>query len=415
MSNAYTHIEECWSLDANPFPGEAVSSSADEPHSQEVFPEEELEFRTKVVRGALQGGRKMTHLWSFGPVGSDTGFGKTALMRATTRAINTDWGTSVQTEIGIKPDQQRKIAAGFAEVNQQSRNGLYPVTVAMVQGMANGPLAILPQAREAIVARAEREETTVAQLLSDTRLRVSPTGPPLRADLLAAFSEGFEPFAYVLSEISEAMQVRSGIQYFAFALNVLAAAEVEKFFAMFDQLEDLGKRGALTAAKRRREIGRIRDLLEIEPYAGILHLSFTFHQAAARILETDWEANRLPSFEPTSANAAAVVLLKGLQEDDQVEALLRAWMDPHRMGEHEGEVVPFTRDALAALRAHSEGRPGYALRYANETLQAAAEKQLGSIDGAFVDEHLSGGELTAPPAAASDEVTPGSIAEDLLA
>lgn len=415
MSDAYTHMEECWELDANPFPGEAVSSSADEPHSQKVFPEEELEFRQKVVRGALQGGRKMTHLWSLGPMGSDTGFGKTALMRSTARQINADWGAAVQTEVGLKPERQKRIAAGFAEVNQQSRNGLYPVTFAMVQNMANGPLAVLPKAREEIVAKVEEDGDTIAKLLSDTRLRIAPSGPPLRPDLVEAFSAGSDDFAYALSEVSEAMQVRSGIQYFSFALIVLAAAGVERCFAMFDQLEDLGKRGGLSAAKRRREIGRIRDLLEIEPYASMLHLSFTFHQAAARILETDWEANRLPSFEPTSGNAAAVVILQGLQEDDQVEALLRAWMDPHRIGEVEGEVTPFLRDALAALRVRSEGRPGYTLRYANEILQAAAAKQLGSIDAGFVEEHLTGEGLPLPAEAASGETTPGSIAEDLLA
>ena len=64
---------------------------------------------------------------------------------------------------------------------------------------------------------------------------------------------------------------------------------------MIDQLEDLGKKGALSAAKRRREIGRIRDMLEIEPFASRLHMSFTFHEAAAQNLEQDWDANRLPS------------------------------------------------------------------------------------------------------------------------
>jgi len=415
MSDAYTHIEECWGLDGNPFPGEAVSSSAEEPHSAEVFPEEEREFHTKVVRGALQGGRKMTHLWSIGPLGSDTGFGKTALMRATARQINADWGASLQTEIGIKPARAKRIAAGFAEVNQQSRNGLYPVTFAVVQNMASGPLEILPQAREEIVAKVgDDDAAAIERLLSDTRLRIAPSGPPLRPDLVSAFSAGSEELAYALSKVSEAMQVRSGIQYFAFALIVLAAAGVDKCFVMFDQLEDLGKRGALTAAKRRREIGRIRDLLEIEPYASLLHLSFTFHQAAATILESDWEANRLPSFEPSSGNAAAVVVLGGLREDEQVEALLKAWMEPSRIAPAGDEITPFTADAISALRAHSEGRPGYALRYANEILQAAAEKQLGSIDGAFVDEHLGGDGLPLPTAGAAAEGTPGSIAEDLL-
>jgi hypothetical protein len=336
-------------------------------------------------------------------------------MRATARQINADWGAAVQTEVGIKSGRSKRIAAGFAEVNQQSRNGLYPVTFAMVQNMASGPLAILPQAREMIVAEVGDDASAIGRLLSDTRLRIAPSGPPLRPDLVDAFSESAEAFAYALSEVSEAMQVRSGIQYFAFALIVLAAAGVDKCFAMFDQLEDLGKRGALSAAKRRREIGRIRDLLEIEPYASMLHLSFTFHQAAARILESDWESNRLPSFEPSSGNAAAVVVLRGLEEDDQVEELLKAWMEPHRIAATDSAVTPFTRDALATLRSHSEGRPGYALRYANEILQAAAEKQLGSIDGAFADRHLAGDGLPLPSEAPGGDVTPGSIAEDLLA
>ena len=155
----------------------------------------------------------------------------------------------------------------------------------------------------------------------------------------------------MLSTVSEATQVRSGIQYFAFALIALAAAGVEKCFVMIDQLEDLGKKGALTAAKRRREIGRIRDLLEIEPYASLLHLSFTFHQAAATILESDWEANRLPSFEPTSANGSAVVVLRGLHEDDQVEALLKAWMEPRRIDGTLTDTTPFTG------RAHGPADP----------------------------------------------------------
>lgn len=210
-------------------------------------------------------------------------------------------------------------------------------------------------------------------------------------------------------------QVRSGIQYFAFALIALAAAGVEKCFVMIDQLEDLGKKGALTAAKRRREIGRIRDLLEIEPYASLLHLSFTFHQAAATILESDWEANRLPSFEPTGANASAVVVLRGLREDDQVEALLKAWMEPHRIDDTPNDTMPFTADALNALRRHSEGRPGYTLRHANEVFMAAAEKQLGAIDGAFVNAHLASSVLPGlTGAVGADDATPSSIAEDLL-
>jgi len=417
MSDAYTHIEECWGYDGNPFPGDAVSSSPDEPHSPDVFPQEELEFRTKVVRGALQGGRKMTHLWSIGPFGGDTGFGKTSLMRAAARDINDNWGAGVQRQVGIKPERAKTIAAGFATLNQQSFNGLYPVTFAVVENMAAGPLAILPRAHEVIADRVGGDPLAIMRELSSTRMAIAPSGPPLRPDLLNAFAAGPDSFAYMLSTVSEATRVRSGIQYFAFALIALAAAGVEKCFVMIDQLEDLGKKGALTAAKRRREIGRIRDLLEIEPYASLLHLSFTFHQAAATILESDWEANRLPSFDPTSANASAVVVLRGLHDDDQVEALLKAWMEPRRIDGALIDTTPFTADALTALRTRSEGRPGYTLRHANEVFMAAAEKQLGAIDGAFVNQHLGGSALPGPTGVAvgADDATPSSIAEDLLA
>ena len=47
---------------------------------------------------------------------------------------------------------------------------------------------------------------------------------------------------------------------------------------------------------------------------------------------------------------------------------------------------------------------------------AAAEKQLGAIDGAFVNQHLAGSALPAAGVAAgADDATPSSIAEDLLA
>ena len=412
--DAYTHIEECWGFDANPFPGEAVSSSADEPHSAEVFPHEELEFRTKVVRGALQGGRKMTHLWSIGPFGGDTGFGKTALMRATAREINSDWGAAVQAQIGLKPERAKRIAAGFAEVNQQGRNGLYPVTFAAVQNMATGPLAIFPQAHEEIVSSRVGDDTAaIIHELSETRLAIAPSGPPLRPDLLDAFAAGPDDFAYMLSEVSEASQVRSGIQYFAFAFFALAAAGTEKCFIMIDQLEDLGKKGALSAAKRRREIGRIRDLLKIEPYAG------------CSISPSRSTRPQRTSSNPTGTRIAC------LASTPQAPTLPPWWSSGDSRGRPgrgptqgldgapppaggDDDITPFTPDALTALRTHSEGRPGYTLRHANEVFMAAAEKQLGSIDGAFVNAHLGGAPAGRMGVIEARRRAPGSIAEDLL-
>ena len=96
-----------------------------------------------------------------------------------------------------------------------------------------------------------------------------------------------------------------------FALIALGAAGVTKVFFMIDQLEDLATNKALAASKRRREIGRIRDLLETQPYASMLHQTFTFHATAAMALDSYWEQNRLPSFEDNPANQAAVTVLRG--------------------------------------------------------------------------------------------------------
>lgn len=398
MSDPYAHMEEAFGLDENPFPAEGISSGgADEHYSEEVFPAETTEFRTKMIRGGLQGGRKMGFLWSMSATGDDTGFGKTALMRNTARALNDDWGEAVQLQLGIKPERVKPVVGTFAELNEQSRNGLYPVLFAATQNMATGPNAVLPTARERILDEIGGDPDGLWNRIQATQLELAPTGQALRGDLVEAFIESPAALSELLSEVSDASRLRNGVQYFTSALYILAAAGVAKTYLMLDQLEDLGKKGALSAAKRRREIGRIRDLLEMEPFSSRLHISFTFHQAAAQNLEADWHANRLPSFDHGPSNSAAAVVLRGLQDDEQVEELLRVWMEPHR-NENAGTspISPFTADARGVLRSVSQGRPGILLNRANELLFAGAEAQVGEIDGTFAQQHFSGsGKLAA--------------------
>ena len=415
LTDPYTHMEEAFGLDVNPFPAEAISSGAEtECYSDLVFPEETHEFRLKMIRGGLQGGRKTGFLWSMSPSGEDTGFGKTTLMRNTARAINGDFGAAVQENLGIKPDRIKPIVAAFAELNEQSRNGLYPVLFAATQNLAGGPNAVMPAIRQQLLAKAGDDKDRMRDMITYTQMQVAPSGQALRRDMLEAFVDSDTGLAELLSEVSDASRLRNGIQYFTGALYILAAAGIEKVFLMIDQLEDLGKKGALSAAKRRREIGRIRDMLEIEPFASRLHMSFTFHEAAARNLALDWDANRLPSFDTNPANASAVVVLHGLQREDQVEELLNAWMEPVR-NEHAGTspISPFTPDVLGILRSLSQGRAGVLLYRASELLYAGAEAQVGEIDGAFARQHFAGhGHLAA--AAASDDDA-GADYDDLLA
>ena len=414
-TSPYQHIEETWGLDQNPFPHSAISGGWTDPYSSDVFPYEEAEFFQKTVRGALQGNRQVGFLWSKGP-GGDTGYGKTALMRESVRKINADFGRQVEAATGMRNDRIVPIAAGYSELNTMNRTGLYPVLFNAVIGMATNANAPLLRARELICTEiGDDSPAKVAAKLTETRLAISPTSPALRPDLLQVFAEAPDEVPAFLGRVSSATQIRTGLSYLDFAMIALAAAGVRKVFLMIDQLEDLATNRSLSAARRRREIGRIRDLLENEPYASMLHMTFTFHTGAAQNLELFWEQHRLPSFEDTSINQAAVVVLRGIQDDDQVEALLRAWLDAHRIDSSTpGELVPFERDALTVLRSVSQGRPGSLLNRANELFQAGAEAQKGLIDGTFAREYFEGvGHYTASHMNAEDE--PASDVIDLLA
>ena len=414
-TSPYQHIEEAWGLDQNPFPHSAISGGWTDPYSSGVFPEEEAEFFEKTVRGALQGNRQVGFLWSKGP-GGDTGYGKTALMRESVRKINADFGRQVEADTGMRDNRIVPIAAGFSELNTMNRTGLYPVLFNAVVGMAKDVSAPLLCARELICTTiGDDAPEKIAAKLAETRLAIAPTSPALRSDLIQVFAEAPDEMPGFLGSVSNASQIRSGLQYLDFAMIVLAAAGVRKVFLMIDQLEDLATNKSLSAARRRREIGRIRDLMEIEPYASMLHMTFTFHATAARELDTYWEQNRLPSFEDTPSNQSAVVVLRGMRDDDQVEALLRAWIDVYRIDTSTpGELVPFERDALTVLRSVSQGRPGILLNRANELFQAGAVAQRGLIDGKFAREYFAGAGLdTSSPVITEDE--PPSDVIDLLA
>ncbi len=418
MSNMFDHIEEAWGLEQNPFPHAAISNDAS-PYSAEVFPEETAEFQQKIVRGALQGNRQVGFLWSKGP-GGDTGYGKSALMRHTAAEINaSDWGEDIQIATGMKPSRVTRLAAGFSELNTNQRTGLYPVIFNAVLSMATGANSPLLRAHAAICEELDTDSTSaIRKKLVETRLEFAPTSAPLRPDVTDWFTTAPEALPTLLGGVTPTTQLRSGLEFLHFALIGLRAAGVEKLFLMIDQLEDLATNKALPASKRRREIGRIRDLLETEPYAGMLHQTYTFHATAARELDSFWEANRLPSFEDTLSNQAAVVVLRGMRDDDQVEELLKAWMGPHRNDvEIDDDLVPFDRSAFSVLRQVSQGRPGDLLNKANEVFDAGAQAQVGRIDRDFARAHFQGVHGSVANGA-TDDAEDGDYAaevEDLLA
>lgn len=417
--DAFDHMEEAWGLSQNPFPAEAIRHDQNLPYSEDVFGKESMEFCRKFIRGAIQGNVNVGFLWSQGAQ-ADTGFGKTTLMRETTKEINRDLGTSVLTQVGMRQDRQVPIAAAYSNLNNLNASGLYPVLFNAVLDLAvssgDEGDSVLGQAMTRIVdGLGTNDPAEISNLLRDTWLRICGTAGPVRAELIDAFaSGGVSAVRAVLGEVSTTARLRNGLQYLDFALAVLAAAGINHLYLMIDQLEDLATTRTITAAKRSREIGRIRDMLEGPPYANRVHFIFTFHNRAAQVLERFWEQNRLPPFEISPNNTGAVVVLRGIGSDDQTRELLRVYLEEYREGAVDHDLIPFEADAISVLREASEGRAGILLNRAYELFNLAAENGAPRITGELARQFFEEGgdpDRSEPTASQGDEA--GDI-DDLL-
>ena len=373
--DAFDHMEEAWNLEANPFPAEAIHSR-NSPYCATVFDEESREFRRKLIRGSVRGNVNVGFLWSQGAQ-ADTGFGKTTLMREITKEINHDLGFDTLTKAGIRADKQVPIAAAFSNLNNLNASGLYPVLFNAVLDLTEETpkgASVLDEARARIVQDiGTADPNRLYTHVTDKWLDICGTAPPLRREVVSAFADaGSQGVKAALGTVSATARLRNGLHYLDFALAALAAAGVDHLYLMIDQLEDLATTRTITAAKRSREIGRIRDMLEGPPYANRLHFIFTFHNRAAQVLERFWEENRLPPFEISPSNVASVVVLRGLKDDTQVSDLLRVYLEEQREGQVEDDLLPFDAGAITVLREISDGRVGILLNRARELFDFAA-------------------------------------------
>jgi len=390
-------MEEAWNLEANPFPAEAIHAQ-DSPYSPTVFDEEAQEFRRKLIRGSVRGSVNVGFLWSRG-AHADTGFGKTTLMREITKEINHDLGVDTLTKAGVRADKQVPIAAAFSNLNNLNASGLYPVlfnaVVDLTQSTPQGT-SVLDQARVRIVQDLGTDDSNrISGHVTDTWLNICGTAPPLRPEVLSAFADaGSIGVKASLGTVSATARLRNGLHYLDFALAALAAAGIDHLYLMIDQLEDLATTRTITAAKRSREIGRIRDMLEGPPYANRVHFVFTFHIRAAQRLERFWEENRLPPFEISRSNVASVVVLRGLRDDAQVSDLLRVYLEDKREGPVEDDLLPFDVGAITVLREVSDGRVGILLNRAREIFDFAAERGDPRITGELASGFFSGGKTS---------------------
>ena len=416
------YMESKWGLDANPFPPEAISNNDGEPWA-ELYPQEAKDFGRKFIRGGVRGGGALGFLWSQG-ASADTGFGKTRLIREMRDRINTDLGKTVLTEAGLRPERIVKVAAAYTNLTSGTAMGLFPVLHAAVAdlGIKHGDIpSVLEQARKLVIERvAAREDipiddVTKAQIEEEVRrvrLDTAPTGSPLRPELVEGFATGGVALRQAIAQASDALKLRAGIVYLDFAIAALKAAGIDRLFLFVDQLEDLANNRTLTKAKRDREVGRIRDLQEQDPYASQLRMVLTFHSTAAAALADFWLKHRLPSFEAVPANDSAVVVLRGITSDEAGAELLRVYLDACRVESVDDDLLPFQADAVSELIAQSQGRVGILLSQAHKILDATARAGLQVITAETVRDTL-GGAAAGPPSPSS--AVPGDDdVDDLL-
>jgi hypothetical protein len=376
------HRQEVWLIKRNPLPTEAIGRDED-PYSDEAFADEIEQVIDKVIVAGLTPRRQLAFVYSRNQLGGeDTGFGKTKTMLEIRTAINEDLGHNVL-ENQVDEDEIIPVGAAYASFNTNQRTGYYPVLAdAVFDAATAGDKPLLAHAYERIVAARGSDVDDVRRAIVDSQNQL---GVSLRQSTVTAFSsQGAAGVAADVVAASPTIKLRSGLAWLEFLLVALHAASIQRLFLFIDQLEDLATNKSQTRAKRFREIGRIRDLLEDEPTRSMLHTTFTMHDTAAAELEEFWTPHRLPSYAVRRANMGQIVLLEGLKNDDAAAEVLGAWLSSARLDGFAGQPhEPFEMNAVRALREYAEGRVGPFLVAASKVLDAAETDRLTTIDDTY--------------------------------
>ncbi len=407
-----------YGLERNPFPAQVYGES--HIFDDGVVSKELTEFREKLVVGALGEKRPMSFLWSLGEYGSDTGFGKTAMLRRVEREINADWGMTTLMEAGVEEsaasDNPTCAVYGCFKAHEVTNfyAGLFSAVLDAADPAKNDDgteTSLIWRLRDRILEasdiKPDEQSANVRTSIIRDALNVArrPYGIGLRAfredliDLLGK-SQDARSFAETLDQkVSPTSRVRNGLYYFVTFVAMARAAGMVGVLVFLDQLEDLANPQLSTKAKRHREVERFRDDIFEDPFlADSVCYTLTFHRRAEHALSEAWVAARLPSFSPEHrSNSSKVVILRGLTTDDRADALIRAYLKAARsldeedsllpfFSEDEDSLLPFTSDAVTRLREKTEGRVGEFLVRAREVLEAAAgEKAPAPLDAAYVD------------------------------
>lgn len=422
--DAYEFMESKWGFAKAPIHQDAFSR-ANDPFSRTAFAQQTDMFERRFILGGIRGGLTYGYLWSIPnpnlpTEGSGTGYGKTALMRATEAQINQDFGATVLSRLGQKSPP--KIVAAYTSLDNSDTRGLYAILFAAVERWADsskctGPngASVLRAARDQIVRQLGCDADDEAAIRAEVeRVRQSMPGggtlPPLREEVLSAFCSPDETVLLSeLAEISFASRSRNGLAFFEAAFACLAAAGVQHVFLFMDQLEYMVTNKTVTKAQKSREIARFRSVFT--QHAGLgdrCHVVFTLHRRASQNLLEFWEGNRLPPFDPHAReNQNAVVVLQGLESSEKIGDLLRVYFDNARPKDHPKRETSYPIDpaAFESLWQQSSARPGIILRRVQAALALAAEENREVLDAALMQRTLDVAEPEGQPVERDDSAS----------
>ena len=396
-----------YGLERNPFPAQVYGES--HIYNDDVVSNELADFRAKLVVGALGEKRPLSFLWSLGEYGSDTGFGKTAMLRWVEREINADWGMTTlmaaDVEESVASEHPACAIYGCFKAHEVTNfyAGLFSAVLDASDPIENDDgveTSLIWRLRDRILKGSDvtqdHQSANVRTSIIRDALNAArrPYGIGLRAlredliDLLGK-AEDARSFAEALDQaVTPTSRVRNGLYYFGTFVAAARAAGMTGVLVFLDQLEDLANPQLSSKAKRHREVERFRDdIFEDRFLADNVSYVLTFHRRAEHALSEAWVAARLPSFSPEHrSNSSKVVILRGLTTDDRADALMRSYLKAARSPDEEDSLLPFTSDAVMRLREKTEGRVGEFLVRAREVLEAAVgEKAPAPLDAAYVD------------------------------
>ncbi len=420
--NKILWMRKHWNIKNNPFPSDAIARLGGlDPRENGllfdpgVLPERVQEAKEKFVLGVAFGGIKFGFLWSLGAGKGALGFGKSSLMQYLVEQVNEDFGKQIILENGLGETDAEEhpicaVLASFDMANARSLNAVLYEAARYACRFRRDPehptLAERIQQRLISIVGSSKPKDLVETVMNvQLNLRGRTLGPPIKEFLELLCGEDAEALEKYVDAVTPGRRTRNGANYLATFLIFVKVSQINHVLLCCDQLEDFA---ASTTSKQKRtlETERFRDyLLEIQPMSDMLGCIVTMHPRAEMSIKEMWAMADLPSYDYSrEENMHRVVILDGVQTDEQAQRLIWDYLKPARTKERENKLYPFTPDAVEAILVRSDKKPRDILRKAHALIERGAEKNWDIIDGSKATEVL------ANFAAESDEdfVPPGA-------